>query len=190
MAIFDSLFGKKPAPKKSTIASRVEERLKNPPPMENVLRFAPGVLTGMDANYSTILFENGTVYYDYARNIGKDAIGYYQPSESNPNSFEVFHNGTLIGTVDRCGILRLSRIGQYSYKRNILPDEFKSTVKWPDPLTYSLEFRGDRYGEIFELDTREVVCTFNGDPVGAAAAFICGSFELHIYSKYAKFYQW
>ncbi len=179
MAIFDSLFGKKPAPKKSSIASRVEERLKNPPPMENVLKFAPGVLTG-DAAFSTFQFEKGVVYCNFSSS-GKTAIGYYQPHESNPDRFDVLsvQDRMLIGEVDRCRILSLSRQGQYQRGKR---------TKFPNTLTYSLEFFGDRYGEIFEIDTREVVCTFSGDPIGAAAAFICASFEVHSYTKYSEFY--
>lgn len=181
MAIFDSLFGKKPAAtKRNTIASHIEEDLNNSAPLENVLKFVPGMLTSADANYSTFQFENGAVYCKFG-SAGKTPIGYYQPNESNPDSFDVLsvQDRMLIGNVDRCGILSLSRMGQYMQRKR---------TKFPDPSMYTLEFRGDRHGEIFEFDTREVTCTFSGDPIGAAAAFICASFEVHTYTKHSKFY--
>lgn len=144
-------------------------------------QFSPGVLPNGDSGYGKALFENGTVYYDFP-GAGKTVIGYYKNTEGTRTDIFCEFDKAQIGYVLEDGYVYLTRIGLFNrFQKNSYPPPF------PNPVI--LEVGRMRFGTLNEAGSQANIGTYNGDMMGAAAAFVCLVYECHTYYKYQKFYE-
>lgn len=151
-----------------------------PPPMQgNRLRFLTNVST--EQTFASARIENGIVY----------CCGL---SEFKVGSYETNDDGSIIVWNDN-HLLRIGNI--YPDKMEIYLTIFDSYIhiKELNPYTHMpspLIYRAARCknGSIFDSDTNQLVATYQGNAIAAAAAFVCLTYEVLTENKYSKFFNW
>ncbi len=155
------------------------------------------MLTGGDAEFSKCTYRDGTVYYDYGYKIGVHPIGYYQKEDGeNPNEYVVLSlSDKEIGVVND-DIISFSRLGMYNswkeYEEKKRQDHSEEAKRdfisryYPDPSVKIVAETGT--GIIKDWKTGALIATYTGDSIGAAAAFVALSYEVHSQTRYHQFW--
>lgn len=169
----------------------------SPQHSENSFSFLPGVLSDRDSAYSSATWndDDHTVYFN-DRTTGHRPIGYYRIDANSSNKItvcDVFHGGT-IGIIDlsyKDGLIFLSRNAVYERWKEKEKFVRKRGLKAKSPIPPISPFgeisNHSNSGYIYDTITGKQIAIYTGNKIGAAAAFICLSSELHTDSKYSKF---
>jgi len=147
------------------------------------------LLTGWDAKWVTARYGDGVVRYDYKGLVGKKIIAYYSETKNTPGLIVVCDgkNRREIGLIDTTqGLVYLSRYSEAARRGlngndpQVCPDPRKLFAKLPPQLFPTS-------GSLLDARTGTVLGTYDGDMIGAAAAFIALTSTFHTNTEFANY---
>ena len=147
------------------------------------------LLTGWDRKWVKARYGEGFVRYDHKGLVGKKIIAFYLVSKNTPDLYVVYDkkNRKEIGMIDtKQRLVYLSRYSEAAQRGldgndpQACPDPRKLFAKLPPQLFPTS-------GSLLDARTDTVLGTYDGDMIGAAAAFIALTSTFHTNTEYANY---